>query len=84
MELAGFVRVKLCPGEQKRVRFEMKVTQLAFLNEEMKWLVEKGTIKLLLGNSCRNIFADGSVEITEDAVVDERTRGFYAKADVIQ
>lgn len=80
MELAGFKRVSLQPGEKKRVTFTMKLSQAAFLNGKMEWAVEKGKIRFLIGASSRDIRGEVSVIVKEDAVVDGKTRGFYAAA----
>lgn len=82
MELAGFKRIFLKPGEVKEVIFIMKVTQMSFLDEQMDWVVEKGKMELHLGASCVDIRESLTVEITESAVIDQRTRGFYAEAFV--
>ena len=81
-ELAGFVRIFLKKGEKKKVVFEIKVSQFAFLDEEMKWKVEKGEIELLVGASCEDIRLSDIVSISEDDYIDGKTRGFYAKAVV--
>lgn len=80
LELAGFKRISLMPGEMGHVTFFVKLSQTAFLNEEMEWVVEKGRISFMIGASSRDIRARTSVTISRDAVIDERTRGFYAKA----
>ena len=77
-ELAGFGRIPLLPGETKRVTFSMKLSQTAFLNEKMEWVVEKGRIDLLIGASSEDIRGRTYVDIKRDAVIEERTRGFYA------
>ena len=79
-ELAGFYRIHLQPGEEKTVCFKMKVSQLAFLNEQMKWYVEKGTFSLMVGASCEDIRGTLKVIVTEGAGINCRTRGFYAEA----
>ncbi len=76
-EMAGFARVFLQPGETKRVRFELKASQLAFLDRSMNWKVEKGLIRVMAGASSRDIRLEGSFDIAEDGYVQERTRGFY-------
>ena len=81
-ELAGFVRIFLKKGEKKKVVFEIKVSQFAFLDEEMKWKVEKGEIELLVGASCEDIRLSDIVSISEDDYIDGKTRGFYEKAVV--
>ena len=78
MELAGFHRISLKPGETKQVTFSMKLSQTAFLNEKMEWVVEKGRIDLLVGASSKDIRERTYVDIKKDAVIDEKTRGFYA------
>ena len=80
MELAGFYRVSLKKGETKRIWFEMKVSQFAFLNQDMEWMVEKGSMTLLAGASSCDIRLKGHFEIKETKIVDGRTRGFYARA----
>lgn len=80
MELAGFCRVSLKKGETKKLRFEMKASQFAFLNQDMEWIVEKGGMTVLAGASSCDIRLKGHFEITKTAAVDGKTRGFYAKA----
>ena len=82
-ELAGFCRVPLKAGETRTVRFALKASQTAFLDEEMRWKVEKGTFTLLAGASSEDIRLKGSVRVTRDAYIDGKTRGFCAKAQVL-
>jgi len=58
----------------------MKVSQLAFLNTEMKWIIESGKMTVRIGASAKDIRLTETFEITNSAEVDGRTRGFYAKA----
>lgn len=84
MELAGFKRIFLKPGEKKEVTFQMRVSQMAFLNRDNHWVVEKGAVTFSLGASCADIRETLQAEVTESALVDERTRGFYAQTKVTQ
>ena len=79
MELAGFCRISVKKGENRRVRFAMKATQFAFLNEKMEWIVEKGSMTVKAGASAGDIRLQGSFAITETKVIDGKTRGFYAE-----
>lgn len=79
-ELAGFYRVHLKAGENKQVHFSMKASQFAFLNKEMRWIVEAGNMTVKLGSSSKDIHLTGAFELTETAYVDGKNRGFYAKA----
>ncbi|MDR0884998.1 MAG: glycoside hydrolase family 3 C-terminal domain-containing protein [Clostridiales Family XIII bacterium] len=79
-ELAGFYRVKLRVGERKTVHFAMKVSQFAFLNTQMQWHVEAGSMTVKVGASSHDIRLTEAFEITNTTTVDGKTRGFYAKA----
>ena len=82
-QLAGFKRVSLKKGEKKTVKFTMKASQTAFLDIDMKWKVEAGDFEIQIGSSCADIHLKDCFKVTEDAFVEQRTRGFYAKAEVL-
>ena len=65
-ELRGFKRVHLAPGESKTVTFALAVNQLAFYNMDMDYVVEPGTIEVMVGASSNDIRLTGSFEITGD------------------
>jgi beta-glucosidase len=50
-ELKGFQRVTLDPGERKRVEFDIGDRELGFYNREMKFVVEPGEFKLMVGSN---------------------------------
>lgn len=80
-ELAGFKRVTLQPGETKTIAFTVKADQMAFLDREMRWKVEKGAYTVEIGSSSQDIRLSGEYRVTEDAWIDGKTRAFYAKAE---
>ncbi len=80
MELAGFARVYLNPGEKKTVRFEVSPSQLAFLDDNMQWKIEAGDIDVLIGSSSEDIRQSGSFKISKDAWIDGKQRAFYTLA----
>lgn len=82
-ELAGFVRVPLKCQEKKKVKFIMKASQSAFLDTEMKWIVEKGEMEVLVGASSQDIRVSDTFRLTETKVIDQKTRGFYAKTEIV-
>ena len=45
-ELKGFQRVTLAPGESRNVTFELPVSDLAFWNIDMEYVVEPGDFRL--------------------------------------
>jgi beta-glucosidase len=49
--LAGFQRVRLRPGEAKRVEFVLTARQLGFYNEAMRFTVEPGRFRVVVGPS---------------------------------
>ena len=51
MALRRFERVSLKPGETKTVRFTLTPRDLHFLNRDMHWVVEPGTIDIMVGAS---------------------------------
>lgn len=51
LELRGFRRVTLKPGERRTLRFELTPDALAFWNIDMRWAVEAGTFTIFTGPS---------------------------------
>ena len=49
LELKGFQRVGLEPGESRRIGFDIKPSDLWFFNADMKRVVEPGTFSILVG-----------------------------------
>jgi beta-glucosidase len=48
-ELKGFRRISLQPGERKKVEFSLGPAELGMYNREMKWVVEPGEFKVMVG-----------------------------------
>ena len=82
-ELQGFIRVNLLPGEEKTICFSVKPDQMAFLDEDMRWLVEKGEIEVQIGSSSEDIRLKDSFMVTENAWIEGKNRRFYAKAEIM-
>ena len=81
-ELQGFARVELEPGEEKTVTFGLKLSQLAFLDRDMRWKVEHGKLNIRISASSEDIRLEDTVNVTEDGWVVGRSRGFWAEAQV--
>lgn len=47
--LRGFEKISLNPGESKTVTFQLKATDLAFVNGDDKWTLEEGDFNLICG-----------------------------------
>jgi len=62
-QLAGFARVSLEPGQTAQVQFNLPVNQLAFLDSQMRWVVEPGDIRVMIGSSSANLRLRGGFNI---------------------
>jgi len=54
-ELKGFQRVTLQPGEKRRVEFTLARDQLAFWNREMRFVVEPGEFRVMVGSNSQDV-----------------------------
>ncbi len=48
--MRGFDKVSLKPGESKNVSFEIPASDLAFVNYDNKWTLEKGEFEFTIGS----------------------------------
>ena len=78
LELAGFRRVNLEPGQTAQVDFHLDISQLAFLDADMRWRVEAGEVDVMVGASSSDLRLTDTVSISSDAHIDGPTRGFFA------
>ena len=51
LELRGFRRVSLAPGERRRVSFRLSAEQFAYVGADYRRVVEPGVIKVFVGTS---------------------------------
>ncbi len=61
-ELKGFQRITLQPGERKRVEFLLTAEQLGFWNRQMRFLVEPGGFKVMVGPNSEDLI-EGEFEV---------------------
>ena len=61
--LAGFERVHLEPQESRRVEFQIQPEQLQLLDRDMKWVIEPGEFKVMVGLSSADVKLEGRFEI---------------------
>jgi beta-glucosidase len=61
--LRGFQRVSLKPGETKTVSFTLTPPDLSLWNREMKFVVEPGMFRVMVGSSSEDIRLQGEFEI---------------------
>lgn len=79
-ELAGFARIHLEPGEKKRLTFTLHTSQLAFLDQDMKWKIEHGEIRVEAAASSDDVRLSGSFRIDGDLWIEGKEREFWAEA----
>jgi Beta-glucosidase-related glycosidases len=81
-ELAGFKRVTLAPGEKKAVCFKFSASQTAFLDKQMRWIIESGDIDVMVGVSSEDIILTDAFSISDTAILKNSGRAFYAEAAI--
>ena len=62
-ELKGFQRVTLKPGEKRRVEFTLANEHLGFWNRQMRYVVEPGEFRVMVGSSSADVI-EGKFEVT--------------------
>jgi beta-glucosidase len=62
-ELRGFARVALEPGRSRRVAFRLDASQLAFYDRDLRFAIEPGEFRALLGASSADIRLSGAFEV---------------------
>ena len=67
-ELKNFKRVTLEPAQKKTVVFTLYTGQLGFYNKEIKYVIEPGDIKVMLGSSSEDIRLTGLLKITGSVI----------------
>jgi beta-glucosidase len=63
MQLAGFTRIHLEPGQSRDVQFRLGSEQLRMLDADMKWIVEPGVFRVMVGSSSKDIRLRGELTI---------------------
>jgi beta-glucosidase len=63
LQLAGFQRIRLAPGEEREVSFVLGSETLRMLDRDLKWVVEPGAFRVLVGASSRDLRLRGSLTV---------------------
>jgi beta-glucosidase len=66
LELRGFEKVRLGPGEAATVRFALGPQELALLDARQRLVVEPGVFDLLVGASCEDVRLRVELHVTEE------------------
>ncbi|MEP6763167.1 MAG: glycoside hydrolase family 3 C-terminal domain-containing protein [Gemmatimonadaceae bacterium] len=63
MQLEGFSRIHLEPGESREVATDIGREQLQMLDRDMHWIVEPGTFRVMIGASSKDIRLRGELVV---------------------
>ncbi|MFD5186205.1 glycoside hydrolase family 3 N-terminal domain-containing protein [Streptomyces sp. NPDC058372] len=74
LQLAGFHRVELQPGEEARVTFDLALPVLAYLSLDGRWVVEPGPMVIAVGPSSGRLTLQTRLDVVGDTcdVTDQR------------
>ncbi|MFC0047276.1 glycoside hydrolase family 3 N-terminal domain-containing protein [Rheinheimera tilapiae] len=81
-QLVGFARVSLEPGQTARVKFALPVNQLAFLDSQMRWVVEPGEIRVMIGSSSADLRLRGVFNIAGAVTDVSAARALQSRVNV--
>ena len=70
-ELKGYKRVRLAPGQSKKVEFSVSARDLAYYDADMNLMAEKGEFSLMVGSSSRDAdLLSANVTLTENVKIE--------------
>jgi beta-glucosidase len=82
-ELIGFKRITLESGKSVQVTFVFRLDQLAFINLQNKWVVEKGVFSFFIGKDANTSVYTTTYCQEKTILIDHTKRGFYADAKLL-
>ena len=72
LELKGYKKVNVAPGETKRVTFSLVIDDFAFYDREMKYKAEEGDFNILVGNAANLAkLKKTTLELTKNIYINE-------------
>ena len=81
MELKGFHRLHLEPRQTRTVTFTLHVEQLAFYDEDMRFIIEPGKFRVMVGSSSDDIRLKGGFRVTGATKVVMSQREFFSESE---
>jgi beta-glucosidase len=81
-ELKGFQRLTLEPGATRTVAFRLAANQLAMFDRLNGFVVEPGTVEVMVGSSSQDIHCTGSFEISGEKKDVRGEKAFFSEAKV--
>ncbi len=83
LELKSFARVHLPAGASCRVNFQVPVGQLGFYDRDLEYVVEPGSIDVLIGTSSTDLALAGSVSVVPDPTGRPVVKRFDGTTEVV-
>ena len=72
LELKGYKKVNVFPGQTKRLSFSLELDDFAFYDREMKYKAEEGKFNILVGNSANmSKLKKTTIELTKNIYLNE-------------
>ena len=72
LELKGYKKVNVAPGETKRVTFSLALDDFAFYDREMKYKAEEGDFNILVGNAANLAkLKKTTIQLTKNIYINE-------------
>ena len=65
-QLTGYAKVRLAPGERRRVTFEVHMDRTSFIGRDLRRVVEPGEIRIFVGTSSEDLPLEGGFAIVGD------------------
>jgi beta-glucosidase len=82
MELRGFARISLAPGETKSMTFTLDPAQAAIWKQGSEWIVESGRLDFMVGASASDIRDTVSVNISSSETTFAPAAALKTKVDI--
>ena len=82
MQLIGFQKVKLEPGQSCEIAFDVDAEQFCFMNQNYELVVEPGKMDIMIGSDSENIhlYQEITLEGAESVIVERKN--FFSKTEV--
>jgi len=81
-ELKGFKRITLQPGERKTVTFTLYTHQLGIYDEAMQFVVQPGTVEVMVGNASNHLPLTGTFEIAGQTTDISDDKVFFSDVNI--
>jgi beta-glucosidase len=81
-ELKGFKRITLQPGERKTVTFTLHTHQLGLYDEAMQFVLQPGTVEVMVGNASNHLPLTGVFEIAGQTTDISDDKVFFSDVNV--